>query len=239
VAKPCILFPAVSHRKQGTYFKAFFRRVSPFETGLPIPYVQKMNKTFYLMLSEHTSKEFSILSYIEQNSDATQRELSEHVGVSLGMVNILMKRLVKKGLVKIERLQPNSVKYFLTPAGIANKLERTYGYIVRTYRELISLQQQLYSEIAKNQKLYSNRDFCLYGPSDEIYTIIEGLQENNLVSGDLQYISTTQQLQDIGAKESIVAFVWRQEDAEVLLQAGCKTVNLLESLSWNQTQGTM
>jgi hypothetical protein len=110
---------------------------------------------------------------------------------------------------------------------------------VRTYRELISLQQQLYSEIEKNQKLYSNRDFCLYGPSDEIYTIVVGLQENNLVSGDLQHISTTQQLQDIGAKESIVAFVWRQEDAEVLLQAGCKTVNLLESLSWNQTQGTI
>lgn len=114
------------------------------------------------MQSEHTPKEFSILSYIEQNSDATQRQLSEHVGVSLGgMINILLKRLVKKGLVKIERLQPNSVKYFLTPPqGIASKLERTYGYIVRTYRELVSFQQQLYREIEKNMKLYKQKNFC-------------------------------------------------------------------------------
>jgi DNA-binding MarR family transcriptional regulator len=191
------------------------------------------------MQSEPTTKEFSILSYIEQNSDATQRELSEHVGVSLGMINILLKRLVKRGLVKIERLQPNSVKYFLTPQGIASKLERTYGYIVRTYRELISLQQQLYREIEKNMKLYKQKNFCLYGPDDEMYTIIAGLQESNLVSEALQHISTPQQLQLIGIKENMIAFVWRQEDVEVLDQAGYKTVNLLESLSMSQTQGTI
>jgi DNA-binding MarR family transcriptional regulator len=191
------------------------------------------------MQSEPTTKEFSILSYIEQNSDATQRELSEHVGVSLGMINILLKRLVKKGFVKIERLQSNSVKYFLTPQGIASKLERTYGYIVRTYRELISLQQQLYREIEKNMKLYKQKNFCLYGPDDEMYTIIAGLQESNLVSEALQHISTPQQLQLIGIKENMIAFVWRQEDVELLHQAGYKTVNLLESLSVSQTQGTI
>ncbi|MFZ7131425.1 MAG: winged helix-turn-helix transcriptional regulator [Eubacteriales bacterium] len=191
------------------------------------------------MQSEPTTKEFSILSYIEQNSDATQRQLSEHVGVSLGMINILLKRLVKKGLVKIERLQPNSVKYFLTPQGIASKLERTYGYIVRTYRELISLQQQLYREIERNMNLYKQKNFCLYGPADEMYTIIAGLQESNLISGSLQHISTPQQLQLIGIKENMIAFVWRQEDVESLHQAGYKTVNLLESLSMSQTQGTI
>lgn len=191
------------------------------------------------MQSEPTTKEFSILSYIEQNSDATQRELSEHVGVSLGMINILLKRLVKKGLVKIERLQPNSVKYFLTPQGIASKLERTYGYIVRTYRELISLQQQLYREIEQNMKLYKQKNFCLYGPDDEMYTIIAGLQESNLVSKALQHISTPQQLQLLGIKENMIAFIWRQEDVEALHQAGYKTINLLESLSMGQTQGTI
>ena len=88
------------------------------------------------MAVEFNIKEFSILNYIDRNSDATQRELSEHIGVSLGTLNILFNRMVKKGLVKIERLQPNSVKYFLTPSGIADNIERTYGYIVRTYREL-------------------------------------------------------------------------------------------------------
>ncbi len=72
-----------------------------------------------------------------------------------------------------------------------------------------------------------------------MYTIIAGLQESNLVSEALQHISTPQQLQLIGIKENMIAFVWRQEDVEVLDQAGYKTVNLLESLSMSQTQGTI
>ena len=53
------------------------------------------------MIADHPTKELSVLSYIDQNSDATQRELSEHIGVSLGSINILVKQMVRKGLIKI------------------------------------------------------------------------------------------------------------------------------------------
>ena len=56
------------------------------------------------MILDKPTQELSVLSYIDQNSDATQRELSEHIGVSLGSINILVKRLAKKGLIKMVRL---------------------------------------------------------------------------------------------------------------------------------------
>ena len=42
--------------------------------------------------TDPATKELSMLSYIDQNSDATQRELSEHIGVSLGTINIMVKQ---------------------------------------------------------------------------------------------------------------------------------------------------
>ena len=42
--------------------------------------------------------EVLILEELEKNSDITQRDLSEKTGLSLGMVNLLLKSLSKKGL---------------------------------------------------------------------------------------------------------------------------------------------
>jgi DNA-binding MarR family transcriptional regulator len=182
------------------------------------------------MLPESTTKEFSILSYLDQNSDATQRQLSEHVGVSLGTINILLKRMVKKGLLKIERLQPNSVKYFLTPAGIANKLERTYGYIVRTYRELMEYQQRIVSLVHTLQKKYPKRKISFYGPKDEIYLLVEGIINSCELEVELKAECPEHEpLINMQQKEGIV-LVWRSEDEEQLSKQGYTSENLLKVL---------
>jgi DNA-binding MarR family transcriptional regulator len=188
-----------------------------------------MNKTFYLMLSEHTSKEFSILSYIEHNSDATQRELSEHVGVSLGMVNILMKRLVKKGLIKIERLQPNSVKYFLTPAGIANKLERTYGYIVRTYRELETYKERVGMVVHQIAKKHTVDTVYFYGPQDEFAAMLSTFIRLDSSDGPvIQIVHEENDLLEYSKKVPIL--IWDNEYAEALEASGYAWMNIMQSL---------
>lgn len=229
---PCCFSPKTRH-----LFLSLFSKGSPFETGLPILYVQKMNKTFYLMLSEHTSKEFSILSYIEQNSDATQRELSEHVGVSLGMINILMKRLVKKGLVKIERLQPNSVKYFLTPAGIANKLERTYGYIVRTYRELAlfkgSIRGVLHSLITDK-----NKDrVWFFGPDDDFVLVVQELLVSDFPELEERIITEEDQVNTLVKKEpNSILLTWNADSFSYLESLGVTPVHILSKVTVLETE---
>jgi DNA-binding MarR family transcriptional regulator len=181
------------------------------------------------MQPEYTSKEFSILSYIDQNSDATQRDLSEHVGVSLGTINILMKRLVKKGLVKIERMQPNSVKYFLTPSGIANKIERTYGYIVRTYRELAILRIR-FTHILQALVTSKNRDAVwFFGPEDDVASLLRELLEVEFsLSGDRVVSMLVQEIRD---NPKAMVFTWNNDADRYVQSLGMQSVNILAKLA--------
>ena len=179
------------------------------------------------MQSDYTPKEFSILSYIDQNSDATQRQLSEHVGVSLGTINILIKRLVKKGLIKIDRLQPNSVKYFLTPAGIASKLERTYGYVVRVYRELLDYQQKITRAVNSLQRRNPGKKICFYGPKDELFQMIDSVLDANNLPADLYKEHSFDSFMQLFPPSDIVLLVWTSEDEALCSQHGYICENLL------------
>jgi hypothetical protein len=43
------------------------------------------------------------------------------MGIALGLTNLLVRRLVRKGWVRIIRIKPNRVRYLLTPTGMAEK----------------------------------------------------------------------------------------------------------------------
>jgi DNA-binding MarR family transcriptional regulator len=70
-----------------------------------------------------------ILDEISRASLITQRDLSGRLGIALGLVNTYIKRLVKKGHIKITTVPKNRVKYILTPKGFAEKVRLTYEYM--------------------------------------------------------------------------------------------------------------
>lgn len=79
-----------------------------------------------------------ILDVLARDSTVSQRSLASRVGIALGLANLLMKRLVVKGFVRVVHVRPNRVRYLLTPAGLAEKarMSRTYlQYSVRFYAE--------------------------------------------------------------------------------------------------------
>lgn len=189
-----------------------------FEKSLMVP-----------MQLEHTSKEFSILSYIDQNSDATQRDLSEYMGVSLGTINILMKKLVRKGLVKIERLQPNSVKYFLTPRGIADKIERTYGYIVRTYRELAVLRTRL-ANILRSLVANKNRDAVwFFGPEDDFSFLLREILESEFSVPSSRVVSQISQAMQ--KAPNVLVLTWNIDSDKYVHSLGMQSINILTKLA--------
>ena len=77
--------------------------------------------------------EYKVLSHLQENETTTQRNISARTGLSLGSVNLLLKKMVRKGLVKIERLNKRTVRYILTPQGIKEKSSLTYHYIKSTH----------------------------------------------------------------------------------------------------------
>jgi DNA-binding MarR family transcriptional regulator len=89
-------------------------------------------------MTSHEQHTHQILSEIEASKRISQRSLSRELGIALGLTNLLVQRLVRKGWVRIIRIKPNRVSYLLTPAGIAEKARMSRAALqnsVRFYAE--------------------------------------------------------------------------------------------------------
>jgi hypothetical protein len=72
--------------------------------------------------------ERQLLTQIEGGHHVSQRSLSTSLGIALGLTNLLVRRVVKKGWVRAIRIKPNRMSYLLTPAGIAEKARMSTAY---------------------------------------------------------------------------------------------------------------
>jgi len=70
-----------------------------------------------------------LLEEIDKDYTQSQRDLSNKLDISLGLVNSFVKRLANKGYCKITTLPKNRVKYILTPKGAMEKTRLTYQYL--------------------------------------------------------------------------------------------------------------
>jgi DNA-binding MarR family transcriptional regulator len=89
-----------------------------------------------LDIGEH--RELKVLEAITEDERMTQRGLATRLGIALGLTNLYLKRLVRKGYIKCVNVQSNRVLYLITPKGIAEKTRLTYeflDYSLKVYRE--------------------------------------------------------------------------------------------------------
>ncbi len=92
-----------------------------------------------------------LLEEIELGGAVSQRSLSRTVGIALGLTNLLIRRLVRKGLVRVIQIRPNRVSYLITPAGLSEKarMSRDYlAYSVRFYAEARDRIRRRFQEIS-------------------------------------------------------------------------------------------
>src|SRR5262249_60781803 len=66
-------------------------------------------------------RDLKLLEAVEQDSRVTQRSLATKLGIALGLTNIYLKRLVRKGYIKCVNVRSNRISYLITPRGIAAK----------------------------------------------------------------------------------------------------------------------
>lgn len=82
----------------------------------------------------------------------SQRELAEHLGVSLGKANYCLKALIEKGQVKARNFRNSDNKrsylYLLTPKGMERKAAITVAFLQRKMQEY----EDLKTEIAELQR---------------------------------------------------------------------------------------
>jgi len=86
----------------------------------------------------HDQYTHKILAELESGNRVSQRSLSRDLGIALGLTNLLIRRLVHKGWVRVVRVRPNRVRYLLTPAGLTEKARMSQQALqnsVRFYAE--------------------------------------------------------------------------------------------------------
>ena len=89
----------------------------------------------------------NLLRKIQKRSKATQRELADELGFSLGKLNYCLKALKLKGLIKINNFKQNPNKlnyiYVLTPKGVTAKTKLTINFMRRKMKEYDELKNEL------------------------------------------------------------------------------------------------
>lgn len=96
---------------------------------------------------KHLPETIKLLTHLESNPSATQRELVATLDVSLGKVNFIINALVDRGLIKLERFKSSKNKkgylYLLTPKGINKRAEITKKFLKKKIEEYEKLKKEI------------------------------------------------------------------------------------------------
>jgi DNA-binding MarR family transcriptional regulator len=95
-----------------------------------------------------------LMGEIDRRGTPTQRELSQSLNLSLGLVNSFIKRLVNKGYFKVKAMPRNRAKYLLTPEGVARKSKLTIEYLkysVNFHKEIKELLINRFNHMKRRQ----------------------------------------------------------------------------------------
>lgn len=70
-----------------------------------------------------------LLGNVAGEQALNQRKLAREIGISVGLVNALVHRAVRKGLIKIKEAPARRYAYYLTPKGFAEKSRLVAEYL--------------------------------------------------------------------------------------------------------------
>jgi len=114
-------------------------------------------------------RSLQILDELSQNDSLTQRDLSERLGIALGLVNSYIKNLAAKGYITVTTIPRKRYTYYLTPMGFTEKTRLAYNLFqdyTRIYREAKNNLRTLFQELAE-------KDFqrIVFAGTDEVAEI--------------------------------------------------------------------
>ncbi len=174
-----------------------------------------------LVFGVNMSNELEILKNVEEKNTITQRELAKRTGLSLGSVNVLLKRLIHKGFVKIEHINAKTLKYILTPKGLMEKSRLTYKYIVISYNYISGIEQKIENIVEIENK---SKELILFGEKDELYEIIAS--KLKIMDKSFRFINDIDKLKQYNNDEYVI-LTWNPDYIEREKEEGINAINIL------------
>ena len=110
-------------------------------------------------------KEFMLLDMIEKNSNITQRDMSNTLGVALSMINSYVDEIETKGFINRKYKTVKNVEYYITPKGIERKKLLNISYL--------NASQKVFNSAKENIVMFLNqiiekgfKNILLYGAGE-------------------------------------------------------------------------
>jgi len=151
---------------------------------MPSWYVHIMNTDKQSPSGTEPYRSLQILDELSKNDSVTQRDLSNGLGIALGLVNSYIKNLIKKGYITVKAIPSKRYAYYLTPKGFAEKTRLTYDLLhdyTRVYREARKSFKQLFQDLQT-----AGKKKVVFAGADETAEIAYlTLQETRLVLLDV------------------------------------------------------
>lgn len=133
-------------------------------------------------------REFELVNIIGAKLGSNQRELSAQMDLSLGMVNMLIRRLIAKGYIRINQLNKRKVEYILTPKGFSEKINKSVNYTMKTIHSMGLIKNRL-KDILHQFVEAGERKFVILGKSDFALLIEMTLREMGVTGYLVEYIN--------------------------------------------------
>jgi DNA-binding Lrp family transcriptional regulator len=123
-------------------------------------------------------RDLKLLEEVEKDSRVTQRGLATKLGIALGLTNIYLRRLVRKGYIKCVNVQSNRITYLITPRGIAEKARLTYEFMDYSLHLYGEVRQHLRTTLA--QCAAADKRVAIYGRGEAAELAYLSLREAGL-----------------------------------------------------------
>jgi len=150
-------------------------------------------------------RDLLLLTELDRDGAVTQRSLSSKLGVALGLTNLYLKRLARKGYIKITTIPSNRIRYLLTPQGFAEKSRLTYLYMQYSLSHYRDMRARLRTTLSRAAEQGMKR-VVIYGTGELAEMAYLSLREMNMTL--VGFIGDGQQ-------ESFLSYpVWQAEDLE-------------------------
>jgi len=125
-------------------------------------------------------RDLLLLTELERDGAVTQRSLAVKLGVALGLTNLYVKRLARKGYIKITTIPSHRVRYLLTPQGFAEKSRLTYLYMQYSLAHYRDMRARLRETLLRATESGMKR-VVIYGTGELAEMAYLSLREMNMV----------------------------------------------------------
>ena len=124
-------------------------------------------------------RDLLLLSELDRDGGATQRTLATKLGVALGLTNLYLKRLTRKGYIKITAIPRNRIRYLLTQQGFTEKSRLTHLYMQYSLSYYRDIRSRLKEMMATFDASHGQR-VVIYGTTELAELVYLSLREMNV-----------------------------------------------------------